>query len=206
MSTAEFNQSISSFTPVLADDSLPRISQRKLLPDNMSFMESALWGERGFMRTIGIASPLTPESRKSEIALRRTMLSMHQIGGYITLACMGAAVYYGQEILNGTSDIAKYRSLKNNHEAFVTATMITYSATALLSILSPPPLIRRDESSTTTLHKTLAWIHVAGMVLTPILGSMLEHSSNYESAARFHQYSAYITTAVFATSMIVMTF
>ncbi len=206
LSPAEFHQSLALYSPKLGDDSLPHIAQKKLLPDNISFMERTLWGEKGIFRSIGIASPLTPESRKSELAVRRTMLTAHQIGGYITLALMGATVYYGQKTLNGSSDPAEYRRLRNNHENFVTATIIAYGATAMLSVLAPPPLIRRDESSTTTIHKTLAWVHFAGMILTPIIGSMIEHSSNYDNAARFHQYSAYITTAVFATSMIVMTF
>ena len=75
-------------------DSVPAVPMRKLLPDNMSFMEKGLWGEKGILRGIGIASPLTPEVRKSELGLRRTMLTAHQIGGFITLGLIGTALYY----------------------------------------------------------------------------------------------------------------
>jgi hypothetical protein len=77
----------------------------------------------------------------------------------------------------------------------------------LLAILAPPPLIRRDEVSTTTIHKTLAWVHVAGMIITPILGGMIKRRTGSAiQSERVHQVSAYITTAVFAASMITVTF
>jgi hypothetical protein len=184
------------------DQSLPPPIKPKLLPDNMSFMERGLWGESGILRGIGIASPLTPEVRKNELALRRTMLSIHQVGGFVTLGLMATTVYYGQRYLNNAQ-----RSDRDMHQTFVLATIISYSATALMSVLSPPPLIRRDEFSTTTLHKTLAWVHVAGMILTPILGKAINRrGASYYDQARVHQISAYATTAVFAASLIVITF
>ena len=184
-----------------ADSTVPSPPKQRLLPSNVSFMENWLWGENGAMRNIGVVAPLTPEERKKELTLRRTMLTTHQIGGFVTLAMMGSAVYFGQRIIDG------HRGDRGNHQLFVTATIITYSATGLLAILSPPPLIRRDESSTTTTHKTLAWVHVAGMILTPILGGMInKRSHSISETERFHQYSGYITTATFAASMIVVTF
>jgi hypothetical protein len=199
-SQAEFYYRDSSVLDSGATDSLPPSPKRKLLPDNMSFMERGLWGETGLFRKMGIASPLTPEVRKSELGLRRTMLTMHQIGGFVTLGLMGTAVFYGQKIIDGRDD------LRGMHQTFVTATIISYSATGLLSILSPPPLIRRDEFSTTTLHKTLAWVHFAGMVVTPILGSMIGRHADYSQRARIHQVSAYITMTTLAASLIIITF
>jgi len=174
---------------------------RRLLPPNMSIMEKALWGESGFMRETGIVGPLSPPERKSELSLRRTMLTTHQIGGFVTMGFMWSAVYFGQQIVDG------HPEYRRNHQYAVTGTIITYSATALLAVLSPPPLIRRDETSTTTIHKTLAWVHAAGMILTPILGGMVRHrrSTNIQ-IEHFHQFSGYITTAVFTASMITVTF
>jgi hypothetical protein len=185
-------------------DSLPPAPKPRLLPTSMSFLERALWDEDGFLRNVGIISPLTPETRKNELALRRTMLSIHQIGGFVTLGLMGAAVWYGQHALDHPA-VKTYRSM---HQTFVTATIISYSATGLMAVLAPPPLIRRDEVSTTTIHKTLAWVHFAGMVLTPILGASLHRGRviDYGQLARFHQISAYVTTATFAAAMIVITF
>ena len=192
-----FNESGDSPT---ADSAMPSPKQR-LMPNNLSIMEKALWGENGALRSIGLVSPLTPEERRSELSLRRTMLTTHQIGGFVTLGLMVSAAYFGQKIIDG------HREYRRNHQVFVTATIISYSATGLLAILSPPPLIRRDEISTTTIHKTLAWVHVAGMILTPILGGMIKRrSASSMQTERFHQIAAYVTTATFAASMIVVTF
>lgn len=183
---------------VLAD-SFPRPTTRRLLPVNISFMEKTLWGENGFFRTTGLASPLTPESRTSELSLRRGMLVAHQLGGFVTLGLMMSAAYTGQKIIDGNSGYRPY------HQGFVAGTIATYSVTGLLALLAPPPVIRRDEFSTTTLHKTLAWVHVAGMIITPILGSMIGRHSDLKKE-HVHQFSGYITTAVFAASMITVTF
>jgi hypothetical protein len=180
-------------------DSLPRIATHRLLPENMSLMERGMWGEHGILRGVGIASPLTPEVRKGELGLRRTMLSMHQIGGFVTLGFMFGAVYAGQRVIDGN------RNFRQVHQTFVTGTILSYGTTAMLAILSPPPTIRRDEVSTTTIHKTLAWIHFAGMILTPILGASI-HRNSPVKAERFHQISAYATTAAFTASMIIVTF
>ena len=189
--------------PVMQDDSFPQMVKPRLLPENISFMEKGLWGENGILRTTGIAAPLTPESRRSELSLRRTMLVAHQIGGFVTLGLMITAVYYGQKMLD---ENLTNKSDRDSHQLFVTATITSYSLTGLLAVLSPPPMIRRDESSTTTLHKALAWVHFTGMVLTPILGSMINRRATNAQVEHFHQASAYITTTALAASLIVITF
>lgn len=209
-STSVFSNSISrgeslAFANTILSDTTIQTFKPKLLPDKMSFLERGLWGENGLMRGIGIASPLTPEVRKHELGVRRTMLTAHQIGGFTTLGLMLATCYYGQRIIDGGADArGKFQSTKNT---LVGLTITSYSITALLSILSPPPLIRRDETSTTTIHKFLAWFHVAGMIITPILASLMdEHKPLNLDKAHVHQIAGYITTAIFATAMIVITF
>ncbi len=192
-------------------DSLPPPVRPRLLPDNMSLMEKGLWGEHGVLRGIGIASPLTPDVRTHELAVRRTMLTMHQVGGFLTLGSMIATDYFGQMSLNNPNTGQRSDPYRSRHQTFLTATIALYSATGLLAILSPPPLIRREETSTTTIHKTLAWFHVGGMILTPIIGkTILKRGPVGRYAdlnqARFHQISGYATTALFAASMIVVTF
>jgi len=190
------------------EDTLVQEEKPKLLPDQISFGEKLFWGESGVFRGIGIASPLTPEVRKHELSVRRAMLTIHQIGGFLALASMIGTAWTGQR----TIDLPRNRKLRDAHQKMILATVITYSLTASLSILSPPPLIRRDEGGTTAIHKTLAWFHVAGMILTPIIGSMVSQRGVKGSLginvdkAHFHQYAGYITTAIFAASMIVITF
>ncbi len=190
-------------------DSTPVVHPR-LMPQNISWMEQMLWGESGLVRKIGIAGDLTPEVRKHELGVRRTMLTMHQIGGFVSWGLMVASCYTGQRVLNGD------RSISDTHSMLVKTTIGAYAFTGLLAVLSPPPLIRRDETSTTTIHKTLAWVHLAGMILTPIIGGMVWHFTGNrqtgrvlvqnDGEARFHQISAYATTTVFTVSMVIMTF
>ncbi|MCX6173425.1 MAG: hypothetical protein NTZ27_01565 [Ignavibacteriales bacterium] len=209
-STFKFSDSLSrgeslAFANTVLSDTTIQTFKPKLLPDKMSFFERGLWGENGLMRGIGLASPLTPEVRKYELEVRRTMLTAHQIGGFATLGLMLATCYYGQRIIDGGVD--GRRNFQSTKNTLVAATITSYSITALLSILSPPPLIRRDEFSTTTLHKFLAWFHVAGMIVTPILGSLINSNRTINSdKEHFHQIAGYITTAIFATAMIVITF
>lgn len=182
-------------------DSIPPARKPKLLPDKISFAENLLWGENGIVRGIGLAGPLTPEQRKYELHVRRTMLTIHQIGGFVTLASMIAAAYVGQRVIDGRRDLG------DTHQKLVAFTIGSYSLTGLMAILSPPPLIRRDEESTTTLHKILAWAHVTGMIVTPILGSMIGGRRHLDTEkAHVHQIAGYITTAIFASAMIVITF
>jgi hypothetical protein len=184
-------------------DSLPPPPKAHLLPENISFGEKLFWGENGIFRSVGIAGPLSPGERKNELDVRRFMLTTHQISGFVTLALMITAAYYGQRTLDNNGS----KTFGNTHIKFVDATIATYSLTALLAVLSPPPLIRRDEESTTTLHKTLAWIHAIGMIVTPILGSYVESKRHLNiNDAHYHQVAGYITTGIFATSLIVITF
>jgi hypothetical protein len=179
----------------------------KLLPDDLSFGERLLWGQKGFFREIGVA-PLTPEARKSELEVRRGMLYAHQVGGFVSLASMIATCYYGQRIIDG------HRNLTQEKGFLITSTILLYSVTGLLAILSPPPLIRReDETSTTTIHKLLAWFHVAGMIATPLIASGIRerepgtrHTIWNMGKAHFHQIAGYITTAIFTAAMITVTF
>lgn len=192
--------SISTSTAAI-QDSLPPMDKPRLLPENISWGEKLVWGENGLVRKLGIEPPLSPEERMSEIRLRRTMLTIHQIGGFTTLALMLTADYFGQRVIDGD------RQLGGVHQGLITATILSYGATGLLAVLSPPPLIRRDEGGTIVIHKTLAWIHLIGMIITPILGSTIRHRRVFNmDQAHFHQISGYLTTAVFATSMLVIVF
>ncbi|MHB8578262.1 MAG: hypothetical protein ACYDA4_00150 [Ignavibacteriaceae bacterium] len=203
---AQYTARIADTTVPAADtlsDFFPPPVEPKLLPDNISFGEKFLWGENGFVRKIGLVPALDPEERMRELHIRRTMLIAHQISGFTTLALMWTAAYFGQRTIDDT----KNKSLGSDHQTFVDATIVAYSATGLLAILSPPPLIRRDEGSTTSLHKALAWVHFIGMIVTSILGGMIRNHKVFNmDKAHFHQVAGYITTAALTASMLVITF
>ncbi|MFN3134831.1 MAG: hypothetical protein ACK44H_04590 [Candidatus Kryptonium sp.] len=172
-----------------------------LLPKKLSLVEKTLWGKQGLFRLVGVA-PLTFESREKELRLRRTMLSLHQLGGFITVGLMTGTVYYGQQVFNG-----KYE-LINKHRNFVKATVVSYYLTASLALFSPPPLIRHEkETSSISIHKALAWVHFTGMISTPILGLSIKKTSDPDKAHRLrqiHQISGYITLASLTGAMIVV--
>jgi hypothetical protein len=187
----------------------------KLLPDNMSLTEKAFWGEDGILRSTGIA-PLNPIARKSELTYRRTVLSMHQVGGFVTMALFIPTLIYGQRNIDMRNAVAERRgtfdqNIASTHRTLGEVTFAAYMATASLALFSPPPLVRRNDWSTITIHKTLAIVHFAGMLALPILGSLAAHEErvNFENAKRLrtaHQITAYVTAAAFTASMIIITF
>ncbi len=170
-----------------------------LLPNKMSILEKALWGEKGFFRITGIA-PLTPEARERELKFRRTMLSLHQLGGFTTLGLMALSGYYGKKVYDG-----KYEFV-DRHRTLVRITIASYTLTALLAITSPPPLIRREKSGgSIAIHKTLAWIHSTGMIATAILGRNVRlNPEDYNRLKKIHMGVAIATFTSLSFSMIVI--
>ncbi len=167
-----------------------------LLPEKMSFMERFLWSNDGFLRKIGLASPLTFETRQKELKFRRNLITFHQTLGLITWGLMVSSAIAGQLWLDGKMDSPEL------HRVLVRFTIGSYALTGISSIIAPPPIIRRDEFSTISVHKTLAWLHFAGMVATPILGKLTRESSDYYKSARTHQTFAYVTTGIYTIAML----
>jgi len=134
-----------------------------LLPDRMLVTQRLLWGEKGILRTSGIA-PLTLEQRQKELKLRRTMLTAHQVLGYTTLAAMIAQGIIGGKLYTGQNDLYEL------HKDMATVVNIGYFTTAGLSLFTPPPLINKKVKGFTSIkaHKTLATIHFSAMVVTNI--------------------------------------
>ncbi len=187
-------------TAVLESDSLEQARKRRLLPKNISLMERAFWGENGVFRATGIA-PLTPESRKEELEVRRIMLTTHQVAGIATLGLMIATVIVGQRYVDGDFTLYDTKRTLGN------ATTIAYMTTAAFSLFSPPPAVRRDEWNSISTHKLFALIHFTGMIVTPILANRIASSSgDYNQKVRLHQTAAYITTAAFSASIISLAF
>lgn len=170
-------------------------SPDSLLPAIMGPMEHVFWGRSGLMRHLGM--PLNEETREKEIFLRRNLLTAHQIGGFITLAAMTATAVTGQQMLNGRDDLGDRKRL------LVSTTIITYFTTAALSMITPPPMLRRPQWSSISWHKALATLHFTGMIVTPILGSQIK--DDYDRR-HLHQWAGYATLATFAGAMLVVTF
>lgn len=166
-----------------------------LLPDKMPINKRILWGERGLLRTTGIL-PLTQENREREMQVRRKMLLIHQTAGYVTSALMLGTIIAGQQAYEGKWD-------RDVHTAVESAMGISYLATGILSVFSPPPLIiRRDKGfSNIKVHRALAYLHVAGMLTNAVFAQDLARKDR-----SLHRAIGYGTAASLFGAMIVMKF
>jgi hypothetical protein len=168
-----------------------------LLPKKMLVTQRLLWGEKGLMRVSGIA-PLTIESRKKEMQVRRGSLKVHQALGFITLGGMVAQGIVGSQLYKGNYKV------KDLHEGLASAINVTYSLGAVTSLLAPPPMVNRDKKITSLrLHKWLSVVHMSGMIATNVLAGLAEENVKYKSA---HRAAAYTAFASFAAAMVVIKF
>jgi hypothetical protein len=211
----EDSTTISNETDALLEDDLfageETSTQTALLPIGMGPIKRAFWGENGLMRNFNTFE-LTPEKRERELIVRRRMLQTHQVMGMVTLGTMLASAVTGQ-IMISTKLGSTQEKIKPIHQAATTSTMIAYSTTALLQLLAPPPIIIRKNKGWSNIkaHRTLAYLHFTGMVMTPIIGQMMYGSLSLENGKSeqlrsFHQKAGYVTTGLFAAAVIVMKF
>ncbi|WP_229374530.1 hypothetical protein [Fibrella rubiginis] len=172
-----------------------------LLPDHMLFTQRAVWGKKGLVRLFG-GHELTLERREKELKIRRSMLKLHQVMGFVTLAGFVAQGILGAKLYNATGE--DYTRLREWHEGTATAINIAYGTTALLSLTAPPPAVgQRRGLSTIKLHKYLAIVHMAGMIATNILARKIQEDYTLKP---YHRAAAYTTFGAFATAIIVLKF
>ena len=171
-------------------------STTELLPKKMLPTQRLLWGEKGLLRPI---SPLTTVNREKELKLRRTMLVAHQVLGFVTLGGMVGQGIVGSQLYKNPGNHA----VKDLHEGLAVTVNLTYSATAAMSLFSPPPLINRDKKlSAIRLHKWLSLVHMSGMLATNILADKAKDPK----FKPYHRAAAFATFASFAAAVIVIKF
>ncbi len=185
--------------------------KQSLLPEGMGLIRRSFWGEKGLMRKFDYFK-LTADNRERELVLRRRMLQTHQALGFVALGGMIGSCVTGQLLINSHNGDNSL-TIKTVHDVFVTTTMIAYGTTALMQLLAPPPVIIRKNKGWSNMkaHRTLAYLHFSGMLLTPIAGRMIygdvsQNANASDQLRKFHQVSGYITTALFAGAVIVMKF
>jgi cytochrome b561 len=191
-----------STTVMAQDDLLGQLLKEEktdsaLLPERMIITQRMLWGEKGLLRTTGIA-PLGLEQRKREMQTRRLFLKTHQALGFVTLGGMVAQGIVGARLYNGN-----YK-LNEAHEALAAGLNVSYSLTAAMSLFTPPPLIQRDRKiSSLKLHKWLSIVHMSGMLATNILAGQIEDKPSLKP---IHRAAAFTTFASFAAAVVVIKF
>jgi len=167
-------------------------NQIELLPERMVFTQSLLWGKNGLFRKTGI-SPLNIENREKELKIRKTMLTAHQVLGYVTLASMIAQGIIGGKLYNGQDN------LYDTHKTMGNIVNVGYFTGAGLSLFAPPPLINKKVKGFNSIkaHKILATIHFSSMVATNYYKD--KNKDNHKAAA-------YTAFASYATAVLVIKF
>lgn len=147
---------------------------------------------------------------------RRTYLKVHQVTALTSLGLLIGQVALGQVLLNKkrSADLEGYDDLRDYHRYLGYATFSVYSVAAGAAFLAPK-IDREGAYDAITIHKSLAIIHMTGMMLTPLLGyyqvSQAEKIKTQQDADRVrtlntvHQVTGYTTAAALAGAMLVIT-
>lgn len=128
---------------------------------------------------------------------RRFYLNQHQKWGLVTLGLMTLALTSAGD---GNPPI--------EHVMLGTATAVTYGASAYYAINAPnwSDINTNPPSGGSALHRNLAWIHLPGMILTPILGYMAkkkrDKNEELNSPEKYHKDIAGLTAATLAISVL----
>ena len=169
------------------------VKDESLIPNRMIFTQRAIWGNKGLLRKFGIF-PLNVKQREKELKLRRSMLKIHQIIGYLTLAGMVTQGFLGGKLYNNWE-----RGLYNTHKTVGNLTSISYFTGAGLSLFAPPPLINKKSKGLSSIkaHKYLASVHFSAMLATNIFKKRNQ---------QIHKISAYTAVGSFAAAVLVFKF
>jgi hypothetical protein len=166
-------------------------------PAKMLFTQRILWGTNGLLKNRYSGNDLVA-NRQKDLKIRRTMLKLHQIGGFVTLGGMLAQGIIGSQLYKGDYKV------KDLHENVGMAVNFSYGFTAINALFSPPSAFQRDKKITSIrLHKWLAVLHLSGMIATNILATQLEHDVSLKP---YHRAAAYVSFASLATALIVIKF
>jgi hypothetical protein len=175
-----------------------KIDTQLIAPKKMLFTQQLIWGNNGiFKNRYGSTQDLV-ERRKIDLRIRRKMLQIHQIGGFVTLGGMLAQGIVGSQLYKGSYN------LKETHEKLGAAVNLSYGLTAINALFTPPSTFKRDKKLTSIrLHKWLAIAHMSGMIATNILGTQIE---NNIALKPYHRAAAYTSFISLAAAMVVIKF
>ena len=166
-------------------------------PAKMLFIQRVLWGTGGLLKNRYSGNDLVV-NRQKDLKIRRTMLKLHQIGGFVTIGGMLAQGIIGSQLYKGDYKV------KDLHENVGMAVNLTYGFTALNGLFAPPSAFNRDKKITSIrLHKWLAVLHLSGMIATNILATQIEDNASLKP---YHRAAAYVSFASLATALVVIKF
>lgn len=121
------------------------------------------------------------EVNQTILTARTHKLQIHQVLGLVTLGLMGATVLTAPDDAPA-SDL---------HVGLGIATAASYAATAYYSLSAPEAPSATGKGWNIRIHKALMFVHLPGMILTPIAGfaanQQLKHSTATTNGERQHQ-------------------
>jgi hypothetical protein len=145
-----------------------------------------------------------------KLELRRKMLQLHQLGGFVTLGLMGTTVVLGQlnysDKYGGGGDTERFMVW---HRWLGISTAVVFAATGALAVFAPSPLEKPVRLDTATVHKIALAIASAGIVAQIILGPVIASKQGQLSQRDFalaHQIVGYTTLVATAAGAVAFTF
>lgn len=166
---------------------------------------------------LGFSPTQTEANAKLQARLnkRTHMLKVHQTLGLITLAPMAATVFVAggaksKHVRNANGTVTDQVIPPSDagvdlHVALGSLTAVMYGATAYYAIAAPK-IEGVKPKGAIRLHRDLVWVHLPGMILTPILGGMAlsqeENGQKVHGIASAHGAVAGVTVAAYAASAI----
>lgn len=141
---------------------------------------------------------------------RRTeMLKIHQRLGLITVAPMAAALITGPMAKakgrNGQVITEPTSTNLDLHAALGSATAALYFTSAYYAMFAPKIPSEKKRGAIRT-HEALAFVHLPGMILTPILGAMAfnqeQNGEKVHGIASEHGTAAIVTAAAYGASIV----
>jgi cytochrome b561 len=171
--------------PAAKSPAAPPTSKINLKIDDLGFEDSAL---------------KVDTKLQADLNRRSSMLQTHQVLGIATAALMAATALTAPD--DGPVSTA--------HKSLGIATGISYLTTAYFSLMAPEPLEGSSKDSwSMMIHKSLIYIHIPAMILTPIAGFMAEnaHKKGREPSGLGGAKGALATTALvsFGVAALVVT-
>jgi hypothetical protein len=145
-----------------------------------------------------------------KLAQRRTMLQLHQLAGFLTLASLTTTVVLGQldyrDKYGGRGDVGTFHAW---HRWTGVAATAIFAGTASLAIFAPVPIEKKVRFDTVTLHKIAMTVAAAGMATQIVLGIVTagaEGQRVQRDYALAHQIVGYTTLVAAFTGFTVLTF
>ncbi len=150
-------------------------------------------------------SEIQGSAREQALLNKRShMLQIHQKLGLITAVPMAISLFTGPGA-KGHHGLPGSPGGRNLHATLGGITTGLYIATAYYAIRAPK-IQGTEPRGLIRLHRALAWVHGAGMIITPILGaiaySQLSNGERIHGVARYHSIAAGTTFAAYMAALL----